>query len=166
MDKVIRISEELEKKIVNFCDDELGYHIRESGCANEYAEEIEAQIELLRLLGHKEMADDYESDYHEALDESEVDEYEEYEDDSYPDPGITAASPEMIQESKAKVADYNHRFNDAKVAEALSMIEKDADFGNGHARYMVCGIYDEEARSEEHTSELQSQSQIKRDRVV
>ena len=142
MDKVIKISEELKTKIVNFCDDELGYHIHESGCAKEYAEEIEAQIELLRLLGYKEMADAYEGDYHEALDESKADEYEEYEDGSYP---VTMAEKEMIQESKIRVANYSLRFNDVKVIEALNMIEKDADFGNGHAGYMVCGIYDEEA---------------------
>lgn len=55
----IEISNELAKKIIAFCDDELNYHINESGCADEYADEIEAQIELLRLMGYSNMADKY-----------------------------------------------------------------------------------------------------------
>ncbi len=59
----ITISPELERKIVAFCDDELNYHIHESGCAEEYKSEIEAQIELLRLLGQGNMADEYEREF-------------------------------------------------------------------------------------------------------
>jgi hypothetical protein len=40
MAKTITISDELEKLIVAFCDDELNYHINESGCAEEYHHEI------------------------------------------------------------------------------------------------------------------------------
>lgn len=61
--KTITISPELEKKIVAFCDDELDYHINDSGCAEEYRSEIEAQIELLRLLGHEKTADKYEQEF-------------------------------------------------------------------------------------------------------
>lgn len=61
--KTINISASLEKSIVAFCNDELNYHINESGCANEYDSEIKAQIELLRLLGHTQMADDYAAQY-------------------------------------------------------------------------------------------------------
>lgn len=69
--RTITMSEELEEKIVRFCDDELNYHINESGCADEYEEEIEAQIELLQLLGYGEMAEDYENQYEEWLEENE-----------------------------------------------------------------------------------------------
>lgn len=68
-ERYIRISEDLEKRIVAFCDDELNYHINDSGCADEYDEEIRAQIELLQLLGYGEMAEDYETQYNEWLKE-------------------------------------------------------------------------------------------------
>ncbi len=61
--KVIKISSKMERKIVAFCDDELNYHINESGCANEYKDEIEAQIYLLNQLGYTDMADDYKKQY-------------------------------------------------------------------------------------------------------
>lgn len=64
----ITISPELEKKIVAFCDDELNYHINDSGCAEKYRSEIEAQLELLRLLGHEDIASQYEKEFME-LDE-------------------------------------------------------------------------------------------------
>lgn len=63
MAKTITISDELEKLIVDFCDDELNYHINESGYAAEYDGEIKAQIELLKLLGYDTMASDYMKDY-------------------------------------------------------------------------------------------------------
>ena len=69
--KTIHISTELEQKIVAFCDDELNYHINESGHAGEYTGEIEAQIELLRLLGHEDMAKNYEKQFREEIGEQE-----------------------------------------------------------------------------------------------
>lgn len=68
MAKTITISDELEKLIVDFCDDELNYHINESGCAEEYHHEIIAQIELLQLLGYDKVANDYQQDYQSYLD--------------------------------------------------------------------------------------------------
>lgn len=70
MAKTIRISDSLEDKIVAFCDDELNYHINESGCAHEYEDEILAQIELLRLLGYTDMAAGYAEDYEIYLEEN------------------------------------------------------------------------------------------------
>ena len=63
MGKIIEITPELEKDIVYFCDDELNYHINESGCVDEYETEIKAQIELLRLLGYDDKANKYENEY-------------------------------------------------------------------------------------------------------
>lgn len=68
--RTIHISDELEEKIVAFCDDELNYHINESDCADEYDSEITAQIELLQLLGRNEMAERYEKQYREWLEEN------------------------------------------------------------------------------------------------
>ena len=68
--KTITISTELEKEIYDFCDDELNYHINESGCAEEYEAEILAQIELLKLLGYTDLAEGYEEDYRTYLEES------------------------------------------------------------------------------------------------
>lgn len=73
MSKTITISPELESKIVDFCDDELNYHINESGCAEEYETEITAQIELLRLLGHDDLANAYQDYFDEYMKN-----YEEY----------------------------------------------------------------------------------------
>lgn len=67
--KTITISEVLEKRIYDFCMDELNYHIHESGCAEDYESEILAQIELLKLLGYKEQADDFSSEYLDYLSE-------------------------------------------------------------------------------------------------
>lgn len=69
MGKIIEISSELEKSIVAFCVDELDYHINESYCAEEYADEIKAQIELLQLLGYTEEANDYEGQFDEYMQE-------------------------------------------------------------------------------------------------
>ena len=69
--KTITISPELESKIVAFCDDELNYHIKESSCAEEYEDEITAQIELLRLLGHNDLADKYQDYFDEYMSEYE-----------------------------------------------------------------------------------------------
>ena len=81
----ININKELEDKIVAFCDDELNYHINESGCADEYQDEIEAQIELLRLMGYTRMADDYEAQFAEYMADFN-DEYGDEDEDEYPEP--------------------------------------------------------------------------------
>lgn len=67
--KTITISPELEEKILDFCKDELTYHIEESGCAEQYDTEITAQIELLTLLGHEDVAKEYQELYSEYLKE-------------------------------------------------------------------------------------------------
>lgn len=67
MSKTIIITPELEEDIVDFCDDELNYHINESGCAEAYDTEIRAQIELLKLLGHIVMANKYSKEYRREL---------------------------------------------------------------------------------------------------
>lgn len=70
--KTITISPELESKILDFCDDELNYHINESGCPNEYDTEISAQIELLTLLGYTEIAEKYRNEFEAACELEEV----------------------------------------------------------------------------------------------
>ena len=70
MSKTITISDELENLIVDFCKDELNYHINESGCADEYDGEIKGQIELLKLLGYTDLADQYQQEYQSYLDEN------------------------------------------------------------------------------------------------
>lgn len=84
----ITINRDLEKKIVAFCDDELNYHINECGCAEEYKNEIEAQIELLRLMGYDEMADDYEADFNEYMENADFDDedFDDDIDDEFPEP--------------------------------------------------------------------------------
>ncbi len=84
MSKTITISDELESKIIRFCDDELNYHINESGCTDEYQDEIMAQIELLRLLGKTDMADQYEEENKAHMEEfTEDEESEECGDQTY-----------------------------------------------------------------------------------
>lgn len=56
---IIEINDKLREKTIAFCEDELSYHIEDSYCANEYHDEILAEIEILFLLGEKEMALDY-----------------------------------------------------------------------------------------------------------
>ena len=130
MSKMIEISDELEKKIVAFCEDELNYHIHDSCYADEYESEITAQIELLRLLGYKDMADEYEDDfkgYMESLKEekdSEDLEDEECEEDEISGEHI---SPGVLEDSK------------------ISMKDEFSGYGNGHCTYMICGIADEKA---------------------
>ena len=70
MSKTITISDELENLIVDFCKDELNYHINESGCADEYDGEIKGQIELLKLLGYADFAEQFQEDYQSYLDEN------------------------------------------------------------------------------------------------
>lgn len=69
--KNIKVSSEMERKIIAFCDDELNYHINESGCADEYEDEIEAEIFLLTQLGCTDIADHYKEQY-EAFKKNEL----------------------------------------------------------------------------------------------
>lgn len=88
MSKTIKISDDLERKIYDFCMDELNYHIYECGCAEEYEDEIEAQIQLLSLLGYKDKAYEFSKGFEEYMDELkpeteywddvDLDEYEEF----------------------------------------------------------------------------------------
>ncbi len=63
MSKQITIEPELERAIVDMCDDELNYHIKESGCAEEYASEISVQIRLLEKLGYSQKAKQYQEQF-------------------------------------------------------------------------------------------------------
>lgn len=65
--KTIKISKELEKKIIAFCDDELNYHINDCDYPEEYKDEIDAQIELLKLMGYNDMAERFEEALEERL---------------------------------------------------------------------------------------------------
>ena len=67
--KTIYIPEDLEKAIVDFCNDECIYHIFESGCADQYGTEIKAQIKLLRLLGYDDKATLFENAFNEWMEE-------------------------------------------------------------------------------------------------
>ena len=130
MSKTITISDELDKKIVDFCNDELNYHINESRFADEYEDETTAQIELLRLLGYKEMADKYESDFKSKMEEGDEEDYEEdYDssgDEEEKDILDMDISPEELKNSKNKIkGDF-------------------CCYANGHSAYMVCGITDED----------------------
>ena len=62
---IIEVSDKLKERTIEFCDDELNYHIGESYCANEYHTEILAEIEILFLLGEKEKALEYAKLYQE-----------------------------------------------------------------------------------------------------
>lgn len=67
MEKTITISQEFEKDIVKMCNDELNYHINESGCVGEYESEIKTQIKLLRQLGYTDKADYYEKQFYSVM---------------------------------------------------------------------------------------------------
>ncbi len=69
----VEFSSTLKKRTIAFCDDELNYHINDSGCANEYNGEILAQLEILYLLGEKDLAEQYKNDYSEVLADLESD---------------------------------------------------------------------------------------------
>ncbi len=68
--KTINIPDDMVSKIIAFCDDELNYHINDSGCAEQYQGESEAEIFLLRELGQDSMADHYEQQLKECLEET------------------------------------------------------------------------------------------------
>lgn len=65
--KLIRISPDLEEDILKTFEDELNYHINESGCPCEYETEIEVQLAILSLLGYKEEAREYRAQYANAV---------------------------------------------------------------------------------------------------
>lgn len=67
MSKTISVSRILEEKLVKAFDDELNYHINESGCPEAYQTEITAKIELLKLLGFNDMAKRYEKQNENAM---------------------------------------------------------------------------------------------------
>ena len=67
--KTVTVTSDLERRIVNFCDDELNYHINETIDPTEYESEIMAQIELLSLLGKRAMAEAYREAYFNARDD-------------------------------------------------------------------------------------------------
>ncbi len=56
---LIEFNNELIEKTIAFCNDELEYHLKDSGCANEYHNENLAEIEILSLIGEKENALEY-----------------------------------------------------------------------------------------------------------
>ena len=60
---IIEINNKLRERTIAFCNDELNYHIEESHCANEYHDEILAEIEILYLLGETEDALEYAKSY-------------------------------------------------------------------------------------------------------
>ncbi len=66
---LVNFSERLRLNTIEFCDDELNYHINDSGCADEYDNEICCQIEILYLLGKKKLAKDYMNNYRRRLTE-------------------------------------------------------------------------------------------------
>lgn len=61
--KTIRISSDLEKKLIASVKDSLSYKIYETDCPEEYEDDIMSQIELLRLLGRDAEADRYTEAY-------------------------------------------------------------------------------------------------------
>ena len=72
--KTITISPELEQKIVSSYRDDLDWFIKECDDPAESEDKIEAMIEILRLLGYKEDADNFEAGYKNALEEAQEDE--------------------------------------------------------------------------------------------
>ena len=63
----VSFNETLKNRTIAFCEDELNYHINESGCANEYHDETCAEIELLYRLGKKRSARSYKRQYLAAI---------------------------------------------------------------------------------------------------
>ena len=66
----VKFSPSLASRTISFCLDELNYHIDESGCAEEYHDEILAQIELLFQLGEKDDAKTWLESYKEKLEDA------------------------------------------------------------------------------------------------
>ncbi len=63
----VRFCGDFKKRTIAFCKDELNYHINESGCADEYHDEVCAQIELLYRLGDERSAKKYKNQYLKAI---------------------------------------------------------------------------------------------------
>lgn len=66
MAKTIKVTPKMEEKIVAFCKDELNYHIHESGCPEEYKDECDAEIFLLKSLGYEDDAAKFKEEFKEA----------------------------------------------------------------------------------------------------
>ena len=66
--RTIKVPDEMAQKIIAFCEDELSWHINDCE-ADEYVDESEAEIFLLRELGEKESADNWEAELNEHLEE-------------------------------------------------------------------------------------------------
>lgn len=62
-EKTITVSKDLERRLSYFFEDELEYLVNIVDHPDEYVDEISAQIELLRLLGHNDTADKYAREY-------------------------------------------------------------------------------------------------------
>ena len=67
----ILFNDELMARTVEFCKDELSYHIGECE-SEEYHTENLAEIELLFRLGEQELAEEYRNDYSERLSELKI----------------------------------------------------------------------------------------------
>ncbi len=63
----VEFSDELRSRTIDFCKDELYYHISDCDRADEYDGENLAEIELLYRLGEKKLAKNYKDDYNDAL---------------------------------------------------------------------------------------------------
>ena len=72
----VNFNETLKNRTIAFCEDELNYHINESGCANEYHDETCAEIELLYRLGKERSARSYKRQYLAAINSQIKDEYD------------------------------------------------------------------------------------------
>ena len=72
--KTIKVNAALEKRILVSCSVRLNYHLYECAIADEYHDEILAQIELLYHLGYKPDAARYENQYKHFLTEKLLDE--------------------------------------------------------------------------------------------
>lgn len=61
--KTITINEDLENRLSDIFEGELDYLINHADCPNEFVDDISAQIEVLRLLGHDTTASKYATEY-------------------------------------------------------------------------------------------------------
>ena len=59
----VDFNEALIERTKVFCDDELNYHINECSYAEEYNNEILAEIEILYRIGYEDLASDYYEEY-------------------------------------------------------------------------------------------------------
>ena len=61
--KTITINEDLENRLSDFFERELAHLINTADCPNKFVNDISAQIEVLRLLGHDITASKYATEY-------------------------------------------------------------------------------------------------------